>query len=160
MSPTQTGAGASRWIHAWLLLIASVWALGLRDAVVMLRWAGTTPEMCEGFPDYAGVGGLLPAKTPVGFLSEQPEPARSERFYCAQLDLAPRVLFRWRGQVPRPAPQQLQGSTLLLDFADHDALEAFLRELAAEVERQGAAVERRNAAGGLTVVTVAEGGNS
>lgn len=143
MFSPRTGAGTRRWIYAWLLLIAPAWALGLYADVEMLRWAKTTPDMCQGLPDYGALEGILP-DTPVAFFSEVPDPGNSERFFCAQYDLAPHVLVRWRPEVLNLGQRQLAGTTLLLSYADRAALAAFLRDLDAEAKRQGVVATRRD----------------
>jgi hypothetical protein len=155
-SPSRPGSGARRWIYAWLLLIAPAWALGLVADVELFRWAKTTPDMCEGLPDYGAAAVALPPG-PVGFFSEVPDPGNSERFFCAQYNLAPRVLVRWRPMFVNLSQRQLAGTTLLLNFDDRTARDAFLRDLDAEARRQGAAVARRDIAKELTLVTVRSG---
>ena len=157
-SPLQSGAGARRWIYAWLLLIAPAWALGIVADVEMLRWARTMPEMCLGLPDYEAAAGVLP-DGPVGFLSEAPDPDNSRRFFCAQYDLAPHVLVWWRPVFVNLERRQLAGTNLLLDYTDRTALAAFLRDLDAEAKRQGAAVERREVSRHLILVTVRAAGS-
>jgi hypothetical protein len=152
--PSRPGTGARRWIYVWLLLIAPVWALGLVADVEMLRWAKTTPDMCQGLPDYGAAARALPPDVPVAFFSEVPDPGNAERFFCAQYDLAPRVLVRWRPMFVNLSQRQLAGTTLLLNFDDGAARDTFLRDLDAEASRQGAAVARRDLSKKLTLVTV------
>jgi hypothetical protein len=156
-SSSRTGAGARRWIYVWLLLIAPAWALGLFADVEMFRWAKTTPDMCQGLPDYGAAARALPPAVPVGFLSEVPDPGNAERFFCAQYDLAPRVLVWWRPMFVNLSKRHLAGTTLLLNFSDQAARDTFLRDLDAEASRQGAAVARRDLSKKLTVVTVRSG---
>ena len=157
MSSPRTGAGTRRWIYAWLLLIAPAWALGLYADVEMLRWAKTTPDMCQGLPDYGSLEGILP-EGPVSFVAGVPDPGNSERFFCAQYGLAPHVLVWWRPQLINLGQRRLAGTTLLLNFDDRTARDAFLRELDAEARRQGAAVARRDVSRKLTVVSFRAGG--
>ena len=153
MSSSRPGSSARRWIYAWLLLIAPAWALGLVADVEMLRWAETSPDMCQGLPDYGALEGVLPPEGPISFFSEVPDPANSERFFCAQYDLAPRVLARWRPEVLNLSSRQLAGTTLLLSFADRAAMPAFLRDLNAEAKRQGVVATRRDLSKKLTLVS-------
>jgi hypothetical protein len=152
MSSSRPGAGTRRWIHVWLLLVAPAWALGLFADVELFRWARSTPDMCQGLPDYGALAGILPPDRPVSFFSEVPEPGNSERFFCAQYDLAPHVLVRWRPEVLNLSQRQLAGTTVLLNFADRAALAAFLRDLDAEAKRQGVAASRRDLSRKLTLV--------
>jgi hypothetical protein len=158
-SPPRPGAGTRRWIYAWLLLIAPAWGLGLREDVAMLRWAATTPDMCQGLPDYGAAAGALPPDRPVAFFSEVPDPGNAERFFCAQYGLAPRVLVRWRPEHLNLDQRQLAGTTLVLNFMDPAAREAFLRDLDAQAKRQGVAVTRRGLSRDLTVVVVGSVGS-
>lgn len=154
------GSGARRWIHAWLLLIAPAWGIGLIADVEMFRWAPTTPDMCQGLPDYGAAAAALstlPPDAPVGFLSEVPEPGNSERFFCAQYGLAPRPLVWWRPMFVNLPSRQLAGTNVLLNFDDPAARDALLREFDAEAKRQGAAVARRDISKTLTLVTVRKG---
>lgn len=150
----RPGAGVRRWIHAWLLLIAPAWALGLVANVEMFRWIKSMPDMCQRLPDYGDAAGILPPEGPVGFFTEAPEPGNAERFFCAQYDLAPRILVRWRPEFVNLSRRKLAGTTLLLNFTDRKARDAFLRDLDAEAQRQGAVVARREASWKLTVVTI------
>lgn len=149
----RSGTGPRRWIHAWLLLIAPAWALGVFADVEMLRWVKAMPEMCQGLPDYGAASGALP-EGPVGFLSGVPDPDNSRRFFCAQYDLAPHVLVWWRPIFVNLDRRQLAGTNLLLDYPDRAALAAFLRDLDAEAKRQGATVARRDISRHLILVTV------
>ncbi|MES1242755.1 MAG: hypothetical protein ABUT39_14155 [Acidobacteriota bacterium] len=153
MSFSRPGPFARRWIYAWLLLIAPAWALGLVADVEMFRWAESTPDMCQGLPDYGAVARDLPLRGTIGFFSEVPDPTNSERFFCAQYDLAPRVLARWRPEVLNLSQRQLAGTTLLLSFADRSAMPAFLRDLDAEAKRQGVVATRRDLSKKLTLIT-------
>ncbi|HEX3130122.1 MAG TPA: hypothetical protein VH394_22495 [Thermoanaerobaculia bacterium] len=155
-SPSRTGSGTRRWIYAWLLLIAVAWAMGLAGDVEMLRWAETTPDMCQGLPDYAAAASALPTEGPVGFLSEVPDPGNSERFFCAQFDLAPRLLMLWRPMFVNLSQRQLAGTTVMLNFDDLIKRNEFLRDLDAEAERQNATVARRDLSDKLTVVSIRE----
>lgn len=142
------------WIYAWLLLLVPVWAWGILSELRMLRWVrADQAAMCRALPDYAAVSGLLPPQGPVLFLTEVPDPGNWERFFCAQHDLAPRVLVRSAPVAAALGSGPLAGRVLLLHFADPAARDAFLRDLAAEAGRQGAAVRRRDA-GELVVLAV------
>jgi len=113
--------------------------------------------MCQGLPDFGAAASALPPEGPVGFLSEVPDPGNAERFFCAQYDLAPRVLVWWRPYFVNLSKRQLAGTTLLLNYQDRKARDAFLRDLDAEAKRQGASVERRVLSPKLSVVTVRSG---
>lgn len=152
--PPRHGDGVRRWIYVWLLLIAPAWAVGLIADMEMFRWARSTPEMCLGLPDYGAAASALPPEGRIGFLSEIPDPGNAERFFCAQYDLAPRVLVWWRPMFINLDKRQLAGTTLLLNFQDRKALAGFLRDLDAEAKRQGAFVERRVISPKLSVVSV------
>lgn len=156
---SRPDAGTRRWIYVWLLLIAPAWALGLLADVEMFRWAKSTPDMCQGLPDYAAAMPILPPDGPVGFYSEAPDPGNAERFFCAQYGLAPRVLVRWRPEFVNLSRRQLAGTNLLLNFTDRKARDAFLSELDAEAKRQGATVARREVSWKLTLVTIRAMGN-
>ncbi len=156
---SQPGARVRRWIYAWLLLIAPAWALGLVADVEMFRWAKTTPDMCQGLPDFGAAAPLLPSTGPVGFYSEVTEAGNAERFFCAQYDLAPHALVWWRPEFVNLSQRHLAGTTLVLNFADRTARATFLRDLGAEAQRQGAVVARRDVSWKLSVVTVRALGN-
>jgi hypothetical protein len=155
----RPGTGVRRWIYVWLILIAPAWALGLFADVELFRWVKSMPDMCQGLPDYADAARILPPDGPVGFFTETPDPGNAERFFCAQYDLAPRVLVRWRPEFVNLSRRQLAGTTLLLNFTDRTARDAFLRELDAEAQRQNAAVARREVSWKLTVVTIRAAGS-
>lgn len=158
MSSARPGSSARRWIYVWLLLIAPAWAVGLVADVEMLRWARTTPDMCQGLPDYGAVAAVLPPEGPVSFVAGVPDPGNAERFFCAQYGLAPRVLVWWRPRLINLDRRQLAGTTLLLNFDDRTSRDAFLRELDAEARRQGVAVARRDVSRKLTVMSFRAGG--
>lgn len=158
-SSLRPGAGTRRWIYAWLILIAPAWALGLLADVEMFRWVKSMPDMCQGLPDYGDAMPILPPDGLVGFYSEAPDPGNAERFFCAQYDLAPRVLVRWRPEFVNLSRRQLAGTNLLLNFTDRKARDAFLSELDAEAKRQGATVARREVSWKLTLVTVRAAGS-
>jgi hypothetical protein len=151
---SQPGARVRRWIYAWLLLIAPAWALGLVADVEMLRWAKTTPDMCQGLPDFGATLPMLPHDGPIAFYADVAEAGNAERFFCAQYDLAPRVLVWWRPEFVDLSKRQLAGTTLVLNFSDHAARATFLRDLDAEARRQGAMVARRDVSWKLSVVTI------
>lgn len=153
-SSPRPGAGVRRWIYIWLLLIAPAWAVGLVADMEMFHWAKSMPEMCQGLPDYSAAASALPPEGAVGFLSEIPDPGNAERFFCAQYDLAPRVLVWWRPYFVNLDKRQLAGTTLLLNFQERKARDEFLRDLDAEAKRQGASVARRDVSRKLTVVSV------
>ena len=88
-------------------------------------------------------------------LPDAAELAASERFFCAQHALAPRVLARW---YPPPAHgRELPGSVLMAHFDDRGALEAFLRELRVEALRQGADLQSSEPVAGILVIRVGKG---
>jgi hypothetical protein len=109
--------------------------------------------MCAGLPSYSAVADLLPgASGPVGFATDAADPAGAERFFCAQYQLAPTVLQRWRPGALDPPRRWLPGSAAILQIDEPSARAAFLAELSGRAERQGAEVEHLELPGGLSLV--------
>jgi hypothetical protein len=153
--PVRRSGQPRPWIYAWLLLLVPVWGVGLRDSARMLQWAGSSPSVCNGLGGYAALAGAVPPEATLGFVTDAAEPAASERFFCAQLALAPRVLVRW--WTPEVQGRSLPGTVVMAHFDDRAALEAFLRSLEAEAARQGTGLQRTELVPGVLLIRVGKG---
>jgi hypothetical protein len=153
------GSNPRLWIVGWLVLLIPVWVRGTVGGALMRSWVASTPRMCAKLPSYAEVAPHLPAGSPapLSFATDATELAGAERLFCAQFQLAPTVVARFRPGALDPRRRDLSGGTasdgaVLVQIDEPEAREAFVRVLAAEVERQGSLVERIELPGGLLLL--------
>lgn len=135
MISPPSGFQPRSWIYAWLLLLATVWAFGIRDSLKETSWMRAAPAVCKGLEGYVQVAGAIPEDALVTFLTDVPEPVSSQRYFCAQYELAPRVFRRW--WLPTVEGRNLTGTVVMAHFDDLVAREAYYRAMVAEVQRQG-----------------------
>lgn len=135
MTVPPSGFQPRSWIYVWLLLLAVVWAFGVRDSLEETQWMRESPAVCEGLEAYVRVAAAIPEDAAVAFLTDVPEPTSSQRYFCAQYELAPRVFKRW--WLPTVEGRTLTDTVVMAHFDDLVAREAYYRAMVAEVQRQG-----------------------
>lgn len=135
MTVPPSGFQPRSWICAWLLLLPAVWGLSLFRGVQEVGFIARSPSVCEGLEAYARLTEVLPPDTRAFFLSDVPEPVASKRFFCAQYELAPRVLKRWWST--QVFGRKLDGAVILVHFDDFLERKKYYDSMVAEVRRQG-----------------------
>lgn len=135
MTALPSGFQPRSWIHAWLFLLVAVWGFGIHDSLEEVQWMQKSPPVCAGLEGYVQLAGAIPEDAAVTFLTDVPEPASSQRYFCAQYELAPRVFKRW--WLPTVEGRKLTGMVVMAHFDDLVAREAYYRAMVDEVQRQG-----------------------
>jgi hypothetical protein len=89
LSP-ELRARLGRWLLAGALVGLAI--PGLRRGVRLADGAESERVMCEGLPDYALSVASLSESSRLRFWTDVADPRASERYFCAQLAVAPRLL--------------------------------------------------------------------
>ncbi|MFN7940802.1 MAG: hypothetical protein U0X73_04340 [Thermoanaerobaculia bacterium] len=89
LSPERR-ARLGRWLLAGALVGLAI--PGLRRGVRLADEAEGERVMCEGLPNYAGAVAALSESSRLRFWVDGADPRASERYFCAQLAVAPRLL--------------------------------------------------------------------
>ena len=136
-----------------LVLLAAVALSQLGSLSEMTRWIRQTPAVCTGT---AGVPGWVEeiATDEVAFLTSEPDPRRSEQFFCLQLELLPRVLTKAPLAAP-DSPSGLGRERAVVLYAASPAEEERLRQRL-NAEAHGLPLRVRAASGGWSWIEVAE----
>lgn len=104
MSPEARGASRTGLLVLALLLLLT-FLQGLRGTSGLAGVARSARAMCEGLPVYAALAAEIPADARVEMEVDPAEERAAERFVCARLDLAPRVVVaRLDGEEPPAGP--------------------------------------------------------
>lgn len=135
MTLPPSGFQPRSWIYLWLLLLAPVWGFGLLQAFQETRWMRTAPSVCQGLGFYAEAAKHIPEDATVSFVSDAQEPQSSQRYFCAQYELAPRVVKRW--WYTPALGRKLTGTVIMVHFDDLNARLRYYEDLVAESRRQG-----------------------
>lgn len=104
MSPGARAASrAGLLVLTFLFLVAFL--QGLRGTIGLPAVARSARAMCEGLPDYTALAAEVPAGARVEMEVDPAEERAAERFVCARLELAPRVVVaRIDGEEPPAGP--------------------------------------------------------
>lgn len=155
MTIPPSGLRPRSWIYGWLLLLGPVWGFGLFQALQEVRWIGTAPSVCENLGAYAAVAEHIPEDATLSFLTDAPEPDAARRYFCAQYELAPRVVRRW--WYTSVFGRKLTGTVIMAHFGDLNARLVYYQDVVAEARRQGLGTPQpREPVPGILLIQVEE----
>ncbi len=142
------------WIYLWLALLVPAWAIGFWLSARMIHWTRTSVGlMCGGLDAYTAFSRLpapVPGEPKIGFVTDVPDPASAERFFCAQYEAAPRVLVRLRAEGLETLG--LAGRRLIVHIDDPAAPQGVMGGLAAAAGREGVPLRTESVAPGIVLV--------
>ncbi|MES1211614.1 MAG: hypothetical protein ABUL63_04705 [Acidobacteriota bacterium] len=153
------------WIFVWLALLVPVWGVGLWMSVGTITWTRSSEGvMCAGLEAYAVLSHLPPehpgerSEPRIVYVTDVPDPASAERFFCAQYEAAPYPLMRiWP---PGLETRNLSGRRVIVHMDDPAVLQDALDKLQVVAERQKSGLRTDRLAPGLVLVTIAKPGQT